>query len=121
MSILEKIIAKKQIEVEQCLKHTPLRDLMKRADAASPPLDFLAPLKQSPPIRLIAEVKKASPSKGIIREDFDPVAIANAYRTGGASCLSVLTDVDFFQGSLEYLKAIRQKVKAISKPNRSSD
>lgn len=110
MSILDKIIAKKHIEVEQCLKARPLRDLMKLADAAAPPLDFLAPLKASPPIRLIAEVKKASPSKGVIRQDFDPVVIANAYQVGGASCLSVLTDVDFFQGSIEYLKAIRKQV-----------
>ncbi|MFO0940994.1 MAG: indole-3-glycerol phosphate synthase TrpC [Pirellulales bacterium] len=111
MSILDKIIAKKHIEVEQCLKLRPLRDLMKLADSAPKPLDFIAPLAKAPPIRLIAEVKKASPSKGVIRQDFDPIAIAKAYEAGGASCLSVLTDVDFFQGSLEYLKAIRSQVK----------
>jgi indole-3-glycerol phosphate synthase len=110
-NILEKIIARKQVEVEECLKRRPLRDLMKEADKSPAPMDFIAPLSAAPPIRLIAEVKKASPSKGVIRQDFDPVKIAQAYETGGASCLSVLTDVDFFQGSIEYLKAIRQAVK----------
>jgi indole-3-glycerol phosphate synthase len=110
-NILEEIIARKQIEVENALKLRPLRDLMKQADQATAPLDFLAPLSSGPPIRLIAEVKKASPSKGVIRKDFEPVKIARAYQTGGASCLSVLTDVDFFQGSLQYLRDIRQAVK----------
>jgi len=108
--ILEKIVATKRREVEEAIRLRPLRDLMKLADQSPPARDFIAPLRNAPPIRLIAEVKRASPSKGIIREDFDPVAIATAYVEAGASCLSVLTDKDYFQGSLDYLTAIRAKV-----------
>lgn len=108
--ILEKIVATKRREVEDAIRLRPLRDLMKRADQSPPARDFIAPLRSAPPIRLIAELKRASPSKGIIREDFDPVAIATAYVEAGASCLSVLTDKDYFQGSLDYLTAIRAKV-----------
>ncbi len=110
-NILEKIVAAKRKEIEEAIRQRPLRDLMKAADTATPPRDFLAPLRIAPPIRLIAEVKRASPSKGLIRADFDPVAIALAYEQAGASCISVLTDVQFFQGSLEYLSAIRAAVK----------
>lgn len=109
-NILEKILARKRIEVEQSFRKQPLIDLMKRCEQIAPARDFLAPLRTAPPIRLIAEIKKASPSKGVIRPNFDPVAIAQAYQAGGASCLSVLTDVDFFQGSLENLTKVRQVV-----------
>ncbi len=108
--ILEKIVAAKRKEVENAIRQRPLRDLMKLADNAEPARDFLTPLQGGPPIRLIAEVKKASPSKGIIRPDFDPVEIAKAYEQAGASCISVLTDSQFFQGSLEYLSLIRNAV-----------
>lgn len=111
-NILDKIVGVKRKEVETAIRLRPMRDVMRAADAALPALDFQAPLRGSPSsIRLIAEVKKASPSKGIIRQDFDPVAIAQAYEQGGASCLSVLTDEQFFQGSLDYLAAIRAAVK----------
>ena len=110
-NILDKIVSVKRKEVETAIRERPMRDVMRAADTAQPALDFLAPLRNSGPIRLIAEVKKASPSKGVLRSDFDPVAIAQAYEQGGASCISVLTDVQFFQGSLDYLSAIRAAVK----------
>ncbi len=108
--ILTKIVNAKKAEVESAIRERPLRDLMKQADKAPPTRDFISPLRGSPPIRLIAEVKKASPSKGVIRQHFDPVAIAKSFEQAGASCISVLTDQQFFQGSLDHLRAIRDAV-----------
>jgi indole-3-glycerol phosphate synthase len=109
--ILEEIVWDKEREVAAMREKTPLENLKKQVVAMRPPLDFLGALKQGKTRpALIAEVKKASPSKGVIRADFDPVEIAKAYQRGGASCLSVLTDRKFFQGSFENLQAVRQAV-----------
>lgn len=109
--ILEEIVWHKEIEVAQQREKTPLADLQSQALKAQPPLDFVAALRQGKTKpALIAEVKKASPSKGVLRQDFDPVAIALSYQKGGASCLSVLTDQKFFQGSFDYLTQIRAAV-----------
>ncbi|MEM1239158.1 MAG: indole-3-glycerol phosphate synthase TrpC [Cyanobacteria bacterium P01_H01_bin.26] len=111
-NILEKIVWHKESEVARLREQVPLADLQRQVLTAAPPLDFARALRHGrtrPAV--IAEVKKASPSKGVIREDFDPVAIAAAYEQGGATCLSVLTDQKFFQGSFEYLARVRQAVK----------
>ncbi|RZM77447.1 indole-3-glycerol phosphate synthase TrpC [Leptolyngbya iicbica LK] len=107
-NILEKIVWQKEKEVTRLRQQVPLADLQREVLSAPPARDFLAALQESDrQPALIAEVKKASPSRGVIREDFDPVAIAQAYQAAGAACLSVLTDETFFQGSFDYLKAIR--------------
>lgn len=110
-NILEKIVWHKEAEVDQMRERLPLAQLQKQVLEAPPPRDFKAALlsgKTRP--ALIAEVKKASPSKGVIREDFDPVAIAKSYSQGGASAISVLTDTKFFQGSWENLANVRAAV-----------
>jgi indole-3-glycerol phosphate synthase len=110
-NILEKIVWHKETEVARWRERLPLADLQRQVLTVTPPLDFLMALRQGKTQpAVIAEVKKASPSKGVIREDFDPVAIATAYAQGGATCLSVLTDEQFFQGSFDYLAQIRQAV-----------
>jgi len=109
--ILEKIVWHKEQEVEQLRELLPLPELQRQVLEAPPARSFIGALR-SPLTQpaLIAEVKKASPSKGVIRANFQPVAIAQAYVAAGATCLSVLTDSEFFQGSFAYLEAIRQTV-----------
>ena len=110
-NILEEIVWHKQTEVAQLRENLPLAELQRQALVAQPPRDFVAALRQGKTQpALIAEVKKASPSQGVLREDFDPVAIALSYQQGGASCLSVLTEPRFFQGSFDNLTQIRAAV-----------
>ena len=109
--ILEEIVWHKEKEVERMRESLSLLELRKQERNAPPAKDFLGAISQGKTQpALIAEVKKASPSKGVIRKDFDPVAIAQAYVKGGASCLSVLTDSKFFQGSFDNLALVRQAV-----------
>lgn len=114
MNLLETIVEQKRVEIARLPSAlvTP-NDLKSRLTARSDHRDFLSALAQPPAgdIALIAEIKKASPSAGVIRADFDPVRIARDYEAAGASCLSVLTDEHFFQGSLDSLKAIRDAVR----------
>ncbi len=111
--ILAKIALDKRRHVAACKEKIPLSSLMTQAKAASPVRGFYNSLrraKENNQFGLIAEIKKASPSKGLIREDFNPSVLATAYEKGGASCLSVLTDVPYFQGSDDYLIAARAAV-----------
>ncbi|NMG19991.1 indole-3-glycerol phosphate synthase TrpC [Brasilonema bromeliae] len=109
--ILEEIVWYKKQEVAQMRQDLPLATLQQQLNAAPSVRNFLTALKQNPhQPSLIAEVKKASPSRGVLRADFNPVAIAQAYEQGGAACLSVLTDEKFFQGSFDNLRAIREQV-----------
>lgn len=109
-NVLDKIVAVKRQEIAAARERKPLEALREELTAAPPVRNFFAALNTGGPLRLIAEVKKASPSAGLIRPDFDPVAIAVTYQRHGASCLSVLTDEQFFQGSLDYLREVRRAV-----------
>jgi len=109
-TILDNIVATKRREMENSKLALPLAKLRAQLAAAPPVRDFFAPLAAGGSIKLIAEIKKASPSKGVIRTDFDPVEIARTYHARGAACLSVLTDEPYFQGSLEILRQVRQAV-----------
>jgi indole-3-glycerol phosphate synthase len=110
-NILEKIVWEKDREVAAARDRVPLDQLKRQVAELPAPRDFVAALRaacRKPAV--IAEVKKASPSKGVIREDFDPELIAKGYAAGGASCLSVLTDKPFFQGGFDVLVKVRQVV-----------
>jgi len=109
-NILDQIVATKRREVAAAVARMPLEELEAQAAEAPPVRDFRAALAGPGPIRLLAEVKKASPSAGVLRADFDPIAIARTYQAHGASALSVLTDSGYFQGHLSYLARIRASV-----------
>ncbi len=115
-NFLDQIIQTKQQEVAQRKIATPLEELKETITTLGRPRNFFAAVTHDPKltrkkVNVIAEVKKASPSAGVIRADFDPVAIARAYEQAGADALSVLTDEQYFQGRLEYIHAIRDVVK----------
>ena len=111
-SVLAKIIDEKHAEVRALVARHSFDDLDRAAQSASAPRGFVAALQTASlhGYGLIAELKKASPSKGLIRADFDPASLASAYLKGGANCLSVLTDRNWFQGAPEYLVAARAAV-----------
>jgi indole-3-glycerol phosphate synthase len=109
-TILDRILVTKRAEIAAAQVSLPWSELRRLSDQAPPVRDFLAAIAQPGPVKLIAEVKKASPSKGVIRADFDPVWIARTYADHGATCLSVLTDSPYFQGHLDHLRAIRRTV-----------
>lgn len=109
--VLAQIVADKRVEVASAYQAVPLDEMKRRALDSPPPRNFFAavtrPLRD---LRVIAEVKKASPSAGVIRADFDPVAVARAYHENGAAAISCLTDAKYFQGSLAYIAQIKDAV-----------
>src|SRR5438552_2667277 len=109
-TILDRIVANKPREIAAARARVSEAELERRIGVLPPPRDFRAALEQGNEVRLIAEIKKASPSAGVLRADFDPVAIARIYEQHGAACISVLTDEKFFQGRLSYLGAVREAV-----------
>ena len=114
--VLAKICADKRVHVAACEQAVPLAEIRRRAEESrrnDPPRGFAARLEKAMRdghFGLIAEIKKASPSKGLIRADFNPAELATAYKAGGATCLSVLTDIPYFQGADAYLQQARAAV-----------
>lgn len=111
--ILKKIVARKREEIAESIKRLPIEKMIELANSADTTRGFFNSLNKKVKERqsgIIAEIKKASPSKGVLRENFDPVEIAKSYEDGGASCLSILTDRDFFQGDPLYLIKARAAV-----------
>ena len=109
-TILDTIVEKKREEIAARRSECPASELEARLVDAPPARGFVDAIRATADVALIAEIKKASPSAGVIREDFDAVQLARTYHQAGATCLSCLTDELFFQGRLEYLSAIREQV-----------
>lgn len=110
MSILSEILAHKRTEVDLARRRLSLGEIRRRLQDAPPPRDFRGALQNADPPGLIAEIKRASPSGGVLRADFAPIAIARTYEANGAACISVLTDERYFEGSLDQLAAVRGAV-----------
>jgi len=110
MNILSAIVEKKRERLAEAKRNIPLTEIKERVRAMEEPRDFSSAIKRGPagPIKLIAEIKKASPSKGLIRGDFDPAAIAAVYEASPVSAISVLTEEDFFQGNLAYITEVKK-------------
>ncbi|MBX9628051.1 MAG: indole-3-glycerol phosphate synthase TrpC [Gemmataceae bacterium] len=109
-TVLDRIMATKRREVAAARERLPDRELERRVADLPPAREFTAAVGRPGEVRVIAEVKKASPSAGVIRADFDPVAVARTYERHGVAAISVLTDVEYFQGSLDYLTTVRRAV-----------
>ncbi len=108
--ILDEILQNKRIEVEEAKRTYPFELLTSKLEEAEPPKNFSEAIKLDERVKIIAEIKCASPSKGILREDFKPIEIARSYKDGGASAISVLTDRRYFKGDLTYLRDVRNNV-----------
>lgn len=110
MSVLQDIIEKKKETLSYSRSKTPLSELKAMISGLEETRDFKNAIKREKGIRLIAEIKKASPSRGIIRAEFDPLEIASIYEDKGVDAISVITEKDFFLGNLNYLRAVKEKV-----------
>lgn len=108
--ILDRIVEEKKREIDQAKEKVSLEELMEKSASVGKQKSFKEAISQPGRLNLIAEIKKASPSKGVLREDFKPVEIARAYQAAGASALSIITDKKFFQGDLAFLKAVKDAV-----------
>jgi len=111
MTILDKIVAHKRIEVQNQKQNESLDSLKQQLAVLEPHRSLRKKIDEDPDFHFICEIKKASPSKGLIQADFDPEKTARLYEQGGAAAISVLTDQEFFQGNLDYLKLVKQTVR----------
>lgn len=109
-TVLDRIIEKKRVRLEEAMRETSIEEMKELAAQAPPAGDFRAAISGSEAVSLIAEVKKASPSRGVLREDFHPEELARAYENAGASAISVITEQDFFLGEPEFLQRVKNAV-----------